>query len=775
MVDLLGYDYFANKAGGYPAGYLNEASRLGISKNIDLQKAAITHGELADIIVGSFDVDVLVKKMDSKDGYSYDQNGDSILSAYMGINKVKGIVQAVGESSFSTVEGVQGRVVIDGVMYIDNIGLNMDFLGCPVEAYIKSDKNKNELIALKIDDYKYNTLSIDYDELEGKSGLFTKTTIVYSVENKLKTENLSPSVEVIYNGFALGADYSIDDLLPEYGYIQLIDNKDDKVFDVVKVWEYEGKPIKKVFESERQIVFTDTSSFDSDSYDGKIITLINGKPDDIRNMKQGMLLLMAYSKDGKNLVINALNNSVTGTVARVNKNNVEINGKKYKAVPNDIIAGAEGTFYLDEQDRIVIWEKQQSSSEKYGYIIDFEVDSSIEKVTRVLLLTTEDERIPYTLKSKVTYNGNRYSAENVARLLKGVRTLIRYKTDSNGLIHTIKTPKDNTTNKNGYNKDAFTLDYKNKSIEYNHTSGSTNQYTFSKYYIGGADTVIMRVAGYKDPSIDEFRVVNKNSFTGLSTKYNIEVYDSNEGFAPKVVVVISSSPYFKRETSNIKNNHTKYNATSAIITENRGQMLLNEEIVDCFEVYQSCTLTQLKAALDTAFVWDNVMDTYIKDDVQTYPCPHPDGYFIPSRDFSPGDIIQYELNGNGLLQSLRVIYKNGSTNALDQLYSQKLMSHTDTGEAGTMTFEGFDYWYRGSYMAVGKVVATDRERAVYKVGENEYRSFNMTLSTPTTPNCFLYDSVAGKIRLYSPLELMVGDTVVLHTLSAVLGSAVVLK
>ncbi len=774
MVGLLGYNLNADMAGGYPAGYISEASRLGISANVDFTKAAITHGELADMIVRSFDVDIVMRNFDTADGQYSEKDGVNILNAYMDINTVKGIVQAVGESSYSTVAGVEDYVVIDGVRYFDRLGLSTDLFGCPVIAYIKADAGGEDLLAVDIYEKKYNSLIVDYDELERNSNLFTKTTVVYSTGNKTETENLSSAVEVLYNGFPLGAEYTKQDLMPEYGYIQLIDNNDDKKFDVVKVWEYEAKPIKKIFESERQIVFTDTSNFDSDSYDGKLITLINGKPDDIRNMQPGMTLLMAYSKDGQNLLINAVKNSVTGTVVAVSENTVTINDREYKAVPRDIIAGAEGTFYMDDKDRIVVWDKVHNTSDKYGYIVNFYIDTD-EDVTRLRLLTTENQIISYTLRSNVNYNGKRYSSQNIAQLFGDIRTLVLYQTDADGFIRSLKTAKDNTSNKNGYDKDEFTLDYKNKAIEYNHTSGGVNQYTFSKYYVGGADTVIMRVPGYANPDKDEFRVVNKNHFSGLSTKYNIEIYDSNEGFCPRVVVAISSSPYFKRETSNVKNNHTKFNATSAIITETKGQTVVNDEVVDVFEMYQSCTLTQLKAALNTSFVWDNVMDTYIKDDVQMFPCPHEDGYFIPARDFAAGDIIQYELNSDGLLQSLRVIYKNDSTNPLDRLYSQKLMSHTDSGEAGEMTFDAFDYWYRGSYMAIGEVVVTERERAVYKVGPNAYRSFNMTLSTPTTPNCYMYDSRTGKVSLYSPLELAAGDKVVLHTIASALGSALVLK
>lgn len=773
MVDLLGYGLNANKSGGYPLGYISEAARLDISKNVDLSKSAITQGELADMIVRSFDVNVVMSNFDNVNGPYSEREGVSLLEAHMNMYKVKGIVQSVGKSAFSTVSPLEGHVVINNVRYFDKFGLSTEYLGCPVEAYIKHDDVGDDIIAVEIIERKYNSLTVEFDELERNSSQFTTSQIVYKKGNKLEKEDLSPTVEVIYNGFSLGGEYSKQDLMPEYGYIQLIDNNDDRIFDVVIVWDYEAKPIKKIFESERQIVFNDTTNFDSASYEGNLIVLINSKPDDIRNMQAGMTLLMAYSKDGQNLVINAVKNNISGIVTSVNDSYVVIDGKEYKSVPDDINAGSHGTFYMDERDRIVIWERAVKTSEKYGYIVKFYYDSD-EDVTRLRLLTEDGKIISYALRRKVNYNGKTYSAENLTRLFKDQKTLILYQADADGAIFAFKTAVDNTSNKAGYDEARFSLDYKNR-VEYNLASGGLNQYTFSKYYVGGANTIIMRVPNYANADEEEYRIVNKNHFSGLSTKYNIEIYDSNEGFAPRVVVALSSSPYFKRETSNIKTERTKYNAKSAIVSNQKGKTIVNDEVVDIYEVYSNATMSQLKVSPDTAFLWDNVMDTYIKDEVQTYPCPHADGYFMPSRDLKPGDIIQYETNEYGLLQTLRIMYKSDSTNPLDQLFSQKYMGYTDSGEPGKMTFEEVDYWFRGSYLVIGEVVTTERERIVFKISTNSYRSYNLTLSATNTPNCYKYETATEKVTLFSPLEICAGDTVVLHIVTNSLGSAIVIR
>ena len=148
---------------------------------------------------------------------------------------------------------------------------------------------------------------------------------------------------------------------------------------------------------------------------------------------------------------------------------------------------------------------------------------------------------------------------------------------------------------------------------------------------------------------------------------------------------------------------------------------------------------------------------------------------MPSRDLKPGDIIQYETNEYGLLQTLRIMYKSDSTNPLDQLFSQKYMGYTDSGEPGKMTFEEVDYWFRGSYLVIGEVVTTERERIVFKISTNSYRSYNLTLSATNTPNCYKYETATGKVTLFSPLEICAGDTVVLHIVTNSLGSAIVIR
>lgn len=787
LIDILGYTLNATQRGGYPYGYNAEAIRLGLLKNVDLSAASLTHGQLADIIERSFNVKLTAAKSILKSGDSVFVTigeGSTILNSYMNIYRISGTVNSIGKCGFSDFRGKGGTIYVGNTEIQATDLVDYSLLGITVDAYAVEENDTLVLLAVKQKIDSCRELVINYDELGSNAYNSTNNSLTYYKDNKTYVAKLDNNLEVIYNGGYISS-YNASDFCPAYGNVRLIDTNNNGVYDRAVILSWDISHISKILPYERMLLLDDGTTLDVSEYEENVIILKDGKLSDIRNYSSQSVLLKAISKDGKSIILDICGNSITGMVSQSSDNEVVIDDKVYKTLLN-IPVGEKGEYYVDDNNTIIYNIKGDDTAYHYGYVVDVAESEGLENA-RIRILTEKEGIKIYFLRKNISFNGQSSNSADIVQLYSSKRQLIKYRLNKNGEITAIQTPQDMTGSGKGYNDKHFSMDYKNTAIQYNLISGGKYQYTFSKYYLGDNSTIIMRVPKYNNPEDVEFRVVSKGDFSGLSSKYNIEIYDADEWFVPKLVIVYSTHPYYSHETSDVINNSISLGSKTGIVVS-KSKVLIGNEAADCVNLLVDGSLTSRYFLSTRSFTWDSVMSMYkqnVTDSdgayLPSYSCPHADGMYRIERDMQVGDIIQYTSDSKALFTGLRVLYKNTDQdpNSPDTLFSQKHYKNSnddgiDNSNDRNITFD-YNYWFNGLNASVGEAVVTNIDRVVFKLGTGYYRNIYMSLSKTTISNCMIYDSETKKMIKATPLDIKKNDKVVVISYNGSIDTSVILR
>lgn len=246
MINTLGYTVYADAKGGWPTGYYNVARETGISKGVDLGETKISNGIAARIIYNALFADTVDLTSISKDGIEVSVNNNkNFLSDRLGIYEYDAVVVDNGYSSIygNSVEDGQ-RVVFEeystkSLITAFSNGHNVyDYLGIRVKAFIRNNKESGRYELIYIAPHK----NIEIVTLNaGKIINSTSDYIEYDEdENNTDTEKYNFEVitpKIMYNG-AVVTDVILDDILPEEGFVKLIDNDDNNRFDIIDITSF---------------------------------------------------------------------------------------------------------------------------------------------------------------------------------------------------------------------------------------------------------------------------------------------------------------------------------------------------------------------------------------------------------------------------------------------------------------------------------------------------------------------------------------------------------
>lgn len=228
VVCLLGYREMAEQMGGFPAGYTATASRIGITKDMNLKpKTPATRNDVAVMISNALDMPVMVKKNDD-----YNENGDVVYIILDGKNgipfsSVRGTRGLTFDTSMNNIDrlaqsfasqypykdGDEGRAIelYPNITYLTGIEKREDGIEyeCPA---IYDDRHVSDLVSdirvfptkLEIGDSIYDIncaifnskLLIPYDtfELFGSEVLFDKDSYVATIANSATTLEIIPNI-----------------------------------------------------------------------------------------------------------------------------------------------------------------------------------------------------------------------------------------------------------------------------------------------------------------------------------------------------------------------------------------------------------------------------------------------------------------------------------------------------------------------------------------------------------------------------------------------------
>ena len=490
LVCALGYEKQAVKAGGYPVGYQQMGIKLKLNNGVSAQpNDYLTRGAVALMLYNALDVEIMEQKLFGKD-VTYELSGKTFRSLFSSNNKSEPVHMATGivTANYYTFllapisNMALGEVEINGTIYNEGNTNTADFIGLEVEYYYKETDSGRPIILGSRPSRRNEIVTVDSEDI----GNIDSNTLNYYDSEKHKNihARLSDSFGVVKNyqivmkpyTFTSGSD------ICKNGFVRLIDNTGDGVYDLAVVEDYNSYRIGKT--SENGLFIANDGTFDgrrfveTDTDDDKVkVILENGAGEKISlsDIEEDDVVSFLQSEDKSVLKCVKGLEPVSGYLTETDdEGRICIDGEYYELdyyYQNDAKIGDLVTAYPDFRGRIVELEKDKSSGKSYAYILDsgfdkglngdfrlkvlipgklkpqVEIDDSDEnQIVEVPVLKAYNDKVEIlTAAERISVEGEKMGAEEYSRIFAAANLnavpdnrLISYKTNSEGEIKSIE-------------------------------------------------------------------------------------------------------------------------------------------------------------------------------------------------------------------------------------------------------------------------------------------------------------------------------------------------
>lgn len=480
IVNLLGYGEYANVSGGYPLGYNKVASDLGLLKNVSTGTRNISCDEAVTLICNALDTNVAGMEISGEDVKRVLGGGVTLLNKYFGLYKDKGIVDGSYKTKLTTGKGTaKGIISIDGLEYYDAADAS-DMLGYEIEFYY-SEKNGERTLEHFAESEKNNLLELKGDDIES----FEKNVYYYRQGQKEYKAKLSKNSDVLYNGQAISSGFT--DYIPKNGYVTLIDNNDDEVYEVVIIYDFKSVYAENIvwdgsdciiydkYRPTEKIVLEENGDYNIEIFDSNL------NKTDWEKVKSGVVISIAQGEKNVKMIVSELNVSgkVTSAGEEDGKKKISLDGEAYY-IASDYLGimpsvSDNVTLYLDYNSAVVMAQVGSSETIKTGYLIKAYKNDDDKNELKIFTENGRMERM--VCNAKLSVNGEKTDENKLIDLLKvnavsgDFEQLIRYQADSDGNIKKLFLPKSVSEAKNNFKTDGFVSIYQDSSTARPYKSG----------------------------------------------------------------------------------------------------------------------------------------------------------------------------------------------------------------------------------------------------------------------------------------------------------------
>lgn len=426
VINAVGHKLFAVKEGGYPMGYLKIAARLNLFAKTDFAQGSdaatlINVYRLLDAALGAGAV-IQTNITSAAADYTISDTEDFLSDTY-GIRTFKGIVTGNENTRLTNPDSnlSDEQIEIDGVVYDTPGYIYASSLGRSVIYYLK----KNDFGSTEIAYIEENERLNSFLRIEAEDLLPAKTTdsnLYYTDDSeKERRAALSNVIDVIYNAKCYSGYGQIEYILPEEGYVELLDNNGDGEIDVLFVYAYKTIVVESVDSYTDTITakFTgETYSWDTRDAAVELYFAPELHKTSLRALKQWDVVTVLESKGTpKQVTLYVSRNTVTGTVTEVSsEEGYLIDGTFYKKscdfYGTDLAPGTAAVFYLDANNRIVAADRGSAvpGVKQYAVVSGINYRSaSIADDVKVRLFTQEGKFLSIELRNPINIDGARYS------------------------------------------------------------------------------------------------------------------------------------------------------------------------------------------------------------------------------------------------------------------------------------------------------------------------------------------------------------------------------
>lgn len=501
--------------------------------------AYVTHKDAASKLQSLLDSNALSISFEGNETTYRILQDKTLLNSLLDIKRVKGRMTA------NTVTAIMGdtdgnkSIKIDKMPYSVESNDYNNFIGMNVVAYI-SDYDGDDPTAVYV--YAGNNDIVEFSASDISNKSTAGKYVVEPDNGKSKTYRVSEEAEYIYNGI-LSNDLTAAEIMPQKGKITLLDNNGDGLYDIVKIVSIRDIVVSSINIDERKISGKQGITAELNSCD----TIVVNSEENIKSIdkiKKHDVVSLAISKDKSYAELYVVRGYIEGSVDSINDERVVINGMEYKSDVT-LERGATGSFYQNMYGNIIYFESKLSGDINYGLIYKIATDDADDIVT-CEIFNSAGEFETFEFAKIVKVDGNSYKGENQKKIKDDIMStgvngtyvqLIRYSLNSEGKLTMIDTEKPDEDAK------SLKLEYEDSKIaciqDYSHIPG-----------VGWFDSDTRVFAISTDMLKDKTSYV-ATSYTMLQTigEFNGKVYDLNERYTPRAVLVFKGAEAPSRSTA----------------------------------------------------------------------------------------------------------------------------------------------------------------------------------------------------------------------------------
>ncbi len=374
----------------------------------------------------------------------------TILNINFNTYKEKGTINAVAGMAISGRNAVDEDSMIitvgtqDYIYKVDSVDYS-DYLGYDVTYYYTEENGEYKIVNLIVSDQGENKLKLSFEDIiDAPDEPGDLSFITYQTSSRTKTANIAPNADFIYNGRTC---YSVTsaDLIPNNGYITLIDTDRNNEYDVVRIENYDYVMVAQIDVAQKSILDRFTwrpRVFEEEDGVEKVNITKNGRYIRMDLISQGDILAIAQSRDGKLINVKVSDKKVSGSVVSKNsdQNQIQVGNSMLKTVKDFNFAGVNlgmnVTVGIDADGYAVGYYTESAGSEiLLGYVYRV-TTNELDDTKLISMLTEDNEYVRYSTGTKLYNNGTAVSLSTLDAYNTAPQ-LIAYRLDADGNLRHI--------------------------------------------------------------------------------------------------------------------------------------------------------------------------------------------------------------------------------------------------------------------------------------------------------------------------------------------------
>ncbi len=405
----LGYEEFAEYYSGYEAGYLAMADKAELFKGVS-QTDNLKSKDIIRILYNFMNSEIYATVGIKGNSFIKEATkGNTILKAYHGIASVRDILKSNEVTSLTSQDGTGDDSVVIGSLRLNTDGTSLNqYLGYSIEAYYDIEDEKILFAGIT---NKNNSLVIESDAFVS----YSDEKIYYNKDAKELKVALSVNADIIYNGKFEPFSKKLFNGI-ENGNITLIDNDDDKKYDVAFINSYINGVVDTKSNDGMVIRFKNNiAGIRLEDYEAYDIKDAAGKNVSFDSIASNNILSIQESKEKSYILITVGTASHIGALSEIysdeNTTRLNIEGKLIKADPvfvreNTFLSpGITGEFFADAYGKIAFYSEISTRSSGFAYFIGMWEEGMMQDYVNIKMYTEGKQLVELKTAKNITIDG----------------------------------------------------------------------------------------------------------------------------------------------------------------------------------------------------------------------------------------------------------------------------------------------------------------------------------------------------------------------------------